>query len=206
MRKVFITMLVCLFSLGIASTAGATVLAPGGFGTITGAGLPSGSVFQFGTVVPFSFPTLSGSLTQDVYLNSTGYLFQYRLTSAGSTDAIGRMTLTDFTGFYTEVDGYLVAAGDDMPHSSNRSLSGGTIGFEFINSGAGDSGLAPGKSSYALWVQTDAKYIGAGQAHLINGGTHDLNVYGPAIPEPGTMLLLGMGIFGLFGLRRKKIA
>lgn len=37
-----------------------------------------------------------------------------------------------------------------------------------------------------------------------DGGTAAEGItYGPGIPEPGTMMLLGMGILGLFGLRKR---
>jgi hypothetical protein len=210
MKKLLITVLVCLFTLGMVSTAKATILpVTGGFGTITNVG-PSagyGSGVIANKTIDFVFPKVNGKLIQNVYLNSVGYLFTYQLTNKlSSVDAIVSMSTNDWDSFYTEVDGFLVNSGDDAPHYTLRQLSGDTIDFPFQDNLTHDFGLVKGATSYTLWIQTNAKYYGPGKVHLINGGTHDIDVFGPAIPEPGTMLLLGMGIFGLFGLRKKKIS
>jgi len=204
MKKIFFIVLVAMFVFGISGTAKATVLAPGGFGTITNAypSLWGSSVWKDSSTVNFSFSTVSGIVTQNVYLNSTGYLFVYDLrNSLSSADSIGEATVTTFTGFNTEVDGYGTGL-DKAPYDSFRSISGGTIGWDYRI--FGDAGLMPGMNSYTMWVQTDAQFYGPGQIHLINGGTHDVNLFGPAVPEPNSFMLLGMGILGLFGLGRRK--
>jgi hypothetical protein len=55
-----------------------------------------------------------------------------------------------------------------------------------------------------LYIQTDAKYFTTGGFSLIGQGTKDFAGYKPtATPEPATVSLLGMGLLGLLGFRRK---
>lgn len=203
MKKLLITALMGLFLLGVTSTAKAIVLAPGG-GPIgpTGAAVPLGG-FVTTITQPIAYDNIAGSVTQNVYLNGAGYLFEYQFTnfpSPASINAIWRMTATNYSGFTTDVDAQ--AGTGVMPIWLDRSLAGDSVGFQFFAFGGG-SGIVPGSTSAKLWIQTNAQYYGLGTANFINGGVTSVPMFGPAIPEPASMMLLGFGVLGLFGLKRK---
>jgi len=201
MKKLLMTTLVCLMVLGVTSTAKAVVLAPGaGTTAISGAAFPSWITHLASTTVPFSFgsPTALkvGTVSQNVYSNSTGLLFSYLITRNASapSEFLSRMTATFFSGFAVDAD-YDSASSGNVADSVDR-LSGSTVGFDF-------DPLDAGETSRLVWIQTDAQYYGSGVVSLINGGSQNLTLYGPTVPEPATLSLLGLGVLGLFGLRRK---
>lgn len=202
MKKIFIAALVSFFVLGISATAKAVVLVPGSIAGPAGLPVPGGA-FIATITQPVAYDAISGSITQNVYLNATGYLFEYTFTNfpfPTSQNAVWRITATNYAGFWTDVDAS-PAAGGVMPIWLDRSLVGDSVGFQFF--GSGGVGILPGTRTAKLWIQTNAQYYGLGTGHFIDGGTKDVTLYGPAVPEPVSMLLLGMGILGLFGLKRK---
>lgn len=208
MKRLIIAALVSLFLVGVTGTAKAVVLAPGGFDSPTGVE-PDWGAFITSISVPIAYDSILGEVYQEVHLNGTGYLFGYQFENFESPDslnAIWRMTAANFAGFYTDVDAF-TEDGEIMPIWLDRSFVGDSIGFQFLTFGPEGpiGGVNPGDISAILWIQTDAKFYGLGSAHFINGGTEDVVLYGPVIPEPATMSLLGFGVLGLFGLRRKKV-
>ncbi|MDD5565772.1 MAG: PEP-CTERM sorting domain-containing protein [Candidatus Omnitrophica bacterium] len=206
MKRLLITALVCLFTLGATSTAKAVVLGPDGFAWTVGNAPTDWGTLITSINLPIDYDNILGEVTQGVFLNDVGYLFAYQFENynEGSINAIKRMTATDFTGFYTDVDAFLSEeeSGEILPLWLDRSTAGDSVGFQFF--GPGGTAVGPGSTSAILWIQTNAKLYAAGTAHFINGGTEDIRLYGPAVPEPTSMLLFGMGVLGLIGLGRKK--
>ena len=207
MKRILFTVLIGLFVLGFTSTAKAVTLNPGTAPLLTTPGTaPSLVGFQATTgLITFSNNLYSGTFQEDVYQNATGMLFVYSFSNDASTqlkDSLSRLTAIDFTGFNTSADAY-DSGGLHFPHYVDRSSSGSTIGFQFRSDT--DGGVAPGESSAVLWIQTDAQYYTPGEVTLQNGHVETLRGFGPTIPEPSSLMLLGMGILGLFGLGRKKI-
>ena len=78
------------------------------------------------------------------------------------------------------------------------------MSFNFLpGAGAGFDEIAPGSFSSAQWIFTDAKSYTFGSAQISDGGVATVETFAPnAVPEPASMVALGMGALGL--LRRKR--
>ncbi|MCX5699813.1 MAG: PEP-CTERM sorting domain-containing protein [Candidatus Omnitrophica bacterium] len=209
MKKLLLTVIIGLCVLGISAPAMAVVIPPGALSTGAAAPIAPGQL-PIMELLNISFTGLnakgetafSGLLTQKVYSNSTGLLFTYQFSNdaapAGSVrDNITTLTTTDFSGFTTDVDA------ETSTNWNIRRTSASTVGFDFIAGGA--NGITPGTSSHLLWIQTNAPSYTWGSTNLIDGGVATVKTYSPATPEPSSLMLLGMGILGLFGLGKKKI-
>ncbi len=201
MKKILIVVLAVMSIFCVSATAMAVVLPPS---NVSSAGLsapittlPIAELLN----IPFTGVDVddkvwfTGFLTQRVYKESAGLLFTYEFSNdADSLDAILLLSTQDFTGFTTDVD---VEGATDW--TLKRSLSGSTLSFL----AAGD-GVLPDDASPLLWVQTNANYYTFGSTQLQDGGNARVSTYAPsAVPEVSSMMLLGMGILGLFGFRRK---
>jgi hypothetical protein len=141
--------------------------------------------------------------------------FVYQVTNeASSTDSIGRVTATDFTGFQTDV-GYNTA-GSTFPFSpfaTDGTVAPGlvdrntasTIGFGFAVPPL-FALIPPGHASNVLEIQTDATNFQLGQASVVDGKATTVDAFGPAtaaVPETASTLeLLFLGLIVLLGITR----
>lgn len=184
-----------------------TLLPVGGNVAPTGTfSLPGGSTLvasitakPFTGVDTFSNTVFSGNLSENVYKDAAGMLFEYSFANTGAnggSDAIELMSTVNYAGFTTSVD----ATGSGVsPFTISRSTgSGSVIDFFF-------SGVPLGSSSDSLWIQTNADNFTVISTALQDGGNTSLSTFGPAAtPEASTMLMFGMGTLGLVGLRNRK--
>lgn len=157
----------------------------------------------------------AGVLRTAVYQNDGGTLdFYYQFASAtGSNyDSVGRLTMTNFAGFTTDVgyrmdnwdNGGAFVAATQSALSADRSSTGGTIGFGF---GAGSSKIDPGEISATLVIRTNATAYTTGSVTTQNGAVYTTASFAPttsAVPEPGTYVMMGAGLIALATLRRRK--
>jgi hypothetical protein len=190
--RISISMLAVLLALICFAPAGyANLLAPGGSGApdlLTEGGTPVTGILS----TPISTGTYKGTLESQVFVEAGGTLdFLYLLSVASGPDAVNRLTVTDFTGWTTDV-GYLAGSGI-VPTSVDRSNSGGTVGFQF---GSEPNGVTAGESTDVLIIETNAKTFTVGTGSTIDGTVFSGGAYAPS-PEPASVGLLLGGLFGI---------
>jgi hypothetical protein len=144
-------------------------------------------------VADASNPYASGDLT-----------FIYQVQDTKGT--IEHLSGFDFSGFLTDVQagtggsGGSIMSGGILPGTVNRVSTGSVVEFNFAPF------IGPGKYSSALIIATDATKYKPGTIGIIDGGGAGVVGYAPTVPEPATLSLVGMGLLGLLGLRKKRVA
>jgi hypothetical protein len=99
--------------------------------------------------------------------------------------------------------GYNTASGQVAPSSANRPTGGNLIAFNFLPPG---QSVSVGQSTYFLIVNTDATAFAPSTITIQNSVAANVAGFGAtAVPEPGSLALLGLGaVGGLLALWKKR--
>jgi hypothetical protein len=193
-------------AVAISSPARAVPLSAGGSVTLTGASALVGTVIatdtqSFDVISNNHLTELRGTVAMQVIRESSGTLdFTYQITNLGAapgshrgSSQIHRATVSDFTGFTTDVN-YVTSTGQ-FPHTADRSTDATTVGFGGTPS---NFSVSAGQHSAVLFVRTNARqYDELGTFSAINTLTGTTLAFEPRAPEPGTLVLLGGSFVGL---------
>jgi len=149
-----------------------------------------------------------------VYSTSTGLDFFIQVVNnnqSGATDNLALVDARNFSGVTTSV-GYLgIPIGGVAPSGANRTATGDTINFSFMNNGLNTLGsLAPsGQGNTSEWLEIDTNattFTRTGSIGVQDGGTASMLAFAPVapVPEPATAGLLcgGLALLGIFRRRQ----
>ena len=209
--------------------ASASVLAPGTtlppdifpacVGCTLDASLNSGPItLSNGQGLSLTFDVVSAVYSDPSNTFGAGDLdFVYQVTNISGNDLVGRVTAGVFSGFMTDVGftatgsalpGGLFVDGTQAPQLVSRSTAalnnGATVGF--IYNALAPSTFAPGTTSTALIIETNAKNFKAGNVNIIDDVVGTTAAFEPAsgVPEPMSFFLLGGGLLALGVVRIRR--
>lgn len=210
MKKILMITLLAIFAIGFTGTANAVLVNPGDTDVAcTGAALPAGTL-QATLVIPFinGSGLLYGTLTQHVYSNTTGILFDYQYTLGAGSKTSTQMSTGHFDEPFpivwtTDAD---ATTGPSTFTSNGMTRDGAGTGVAF---GYLVNPIQGGGTSDLMWIQTNApEFHLTGATSIISGSGEsvELLTYDPTttVPEPATAGLLGMGLLGFVGMLRRK--
>ncbi len=199
--------------LALAMPAFANVLAPGGTVAPDNLSIVGDTSVAFTGFLPYTSVggVYSGTYAAEVFRNAGGTLdFLYYFTLNSSTtpgEQIEAASVSNFGGFLTDVGicsaGCITGPSPVAPTDISR--SGGTgdiITFHYPS----PNGVKVGENTFVLEISTDAKFFKAGTFNLIDDDVAVLKGYAPAVPEPGSLALLGSGLIGIAGVVRRKLS
>jgi len=198
-----------------AQVADATLLAPGGAialsGTTAAAQPELGAVVLVDDLIPYQIfgggvghPLLYEGNLQARVARSTmsgNLIFGYRLRdpSGGLNGIMSTLEANNFAGWSTDVEYRTDGLGTKAPTRATRSGDGSDVSFIFGNS------LFSSEESYFMHILTDSKAYTTGQTTLTltDGSSVVLSTYQPAVPEPGSAILMAMGVAALAPVRSR---
>lgn len=193
--------------LGGVVTTQAVPLAPGTASPLFPESEPLGATLVATTNVAFAGinffgnVNFTGTLQSSVWAGDAsnpfgGLTFTYLLhNNAGSLDALGRLTLSRYTGFFTDVS---FNGPGVVPFNVVRSGSGDQIDFNLLSGPPTfQHNLLPGQSTALLIIQTDSPVYHLGNASVIDSAVANMIAFVPrAVPEPtaAALALAGVGV------------
>jgi hypothetical protein len=171
-----------------------------------------------GQGITLTFDVVSAVYSDPSNVFGAGNLdFVYQVTNVSGNDLIGRLTAGVFSGFMTDVGftatgsilpGGLFVDGTQAPQLVNRSTAvnnGATVGFIYY--APMSSTFAPGTTSTALIIETDAKNFKTGNVNVIDDVVGSTAAFEPAsavaAAEPSSVALMLLGLGLVFVLRKR---
>ena len=204
------TLVVLLALSGLLPMAHANILVAGGSVTPS-AMTPGGTLLASivgGTITPSGVPDFTATYSTWVYRDPTNFFcsncldFVYQFTNNGPA-VNERYSMSSFDGFNVSVGMDLLGVHD--PVSINRTLlgPGSIVAFNFFPFG---DEIVAGETTQLLVIETDAHFFTKGTVSAQNGTAGSNVAFQPsAIPEPGSLILMGGGLLALGGFLRKSL-